>query len=165
MYWYLLNSLCNSLRPSVGAQTQERFDLLTPNLACRSLWQRARSLLIFSPLCQTPLMFFALLYVVLFMSLIESSDKIKIMTSRSDPKVKVQPHMTPNDSPCNPKWPQIWPQFTPIFAYLHIHMSKISLILFYSITMLWLYFWASYTSKAFFYISSLFFSGCSFKAK
>ncbi len=94
-----------SVRPSVRAITRERFDLLTPNLACRSLWPMARSLLIFSPLGQTPrsrvnLMFLILLYGELFMRVIESSHQIKyFLTSRSDPKVKVQTHMAPKDFP------------------------------------------------------------------
>ncbi len=46
-------SVCPSVRPSVNTITQKRVDRFGSNLG-RSLWSRARSLLIFSPLGQTP---------------------------------------------------------------------------------------------------------------
>ena len=94
-------SVCLSVCLSVSTITHKCVDRLTPNLVCRSLGSRARTLLIFSPLGQTPrsqvkIENFELSQCVHLNSAIESIHRVDPKLTTSGPKV-------------DPQWPQSWP--------------------------------------------------------
>ncbi len=117
-YW--IHYGCMAFPPYVRALTQEPFDL---KCGMQVTIVKAKNGIDFQPprsnhKVKGQFNVFSILYGVIFMRVIHSSNSIKyLLTSRSYPKVRAQPHMTPKLPWMTPIWPQMISQMTPILHY------------------------------------------------